>query len=264
MKVIFWNINKQEINTQLSKLILAYKPEIVVLAEFENKYQERLLELLRNTDYRFTDRIGCNRIHLLTTYNKKELHLKTDDERYSIHEIRIQNTNPVLLCSLHLQSKLYNNDVTMIENASDIKSDIEKIEQICGHKNTIVVGDFNMNPFDLSMISRIGFNAISFYQSPKKLFRTSKSKKYDFFYNPSWNLLGDYNQIPGTYYHKSPTSISLYWNTLDQVLFRPCIAENYVQNSLKVITEFADVKTINNNGLPLISDHLPISFNYNL
>jgi hypothetical protein len=121
-----------------------------------------------------------------------------------------------------------------------------------------------MNPFDDGMVSAAAMNSVPCLDLAKNETRTVQGKKYKFFYNPTWNLLGDFGGIPGTYFHKSPNYRSDYWNMLDQILLRPGIADKFDRKSLRIITETESISLLSPKRRPSISDHLPIYFSLNL
>ena len=72
------------------------------------------------------------------------------------------------------------------------------------------MGDFNLNPFENLMTNTAGLNAVSCRTTAQ---RRKKREGKDFFYNPCWNLLGDQNLPPGTYYYSS--CAEPIWHLLD-------------------------------------------------
>lgn len=77
-----------------------------------------------------------------------------------------------------------------------------------------------------------------------------------------WNLLGDFQYPPGTYYYKSSQEKTEFWNIFDQVMIRPQLRNRFVDTSLKIITETETTSLVDKNRHPSkkISDHLPIVF----
>jgi endonuclease/exonuclease/phosphatase family metal-dependent hydrolase len=140
------------------------------------------------------------------------------------------------------------------------KQDIELAEAESGHKNTIIFGDFNMNPFDKGMVSVVSLNSLPSLKIAKNGSRVFQGREHSFFYNPSWNLLGDLDDSPGTYFHGSPSSLSHYWNILNQVIVRPTIADRFQTASLKILKNAGSHSLVNPDGKPSVSDHLPIFF----
>ena len=140
---------------------------------------------------------------------------------------------------------------------------MERLEDKYKTNSSIVVGDFNLNPFEEPMIGALGAHAIPCKKVAKRNKRKISGKDYKMFYNPMWNLFGDNSSPPGTYYYSSSEQVSYFWNIFDQVIIRPDVVEFFDINSLKVVTEVDDIKLLNKNGIPdknNISDHLPIFF----
>ncbi|MEN5102307.1 hypothetical protein [Stenotrophomonas sp. TWI809] len=207
--------------------------------------------------------IACDRIRLYTTFPQSTIDHGPETDRHTIKQLSLPGLPPLILGLAHLPSKLHSDDFDQLHNAMYFRSSIEEGEESFRHQNTIAMGDFNMNPFDPGMISAGGLNAVPCAEIAKKINRTVNGKVHDFFYNPTWNLLGDFNQPTGSYYHASPSHLSHYWNMLDQVVLRPSIASMLIKNSLQLITNTGTTPLIDPKGRPLVSDHLPLSFSLN-
>ena len=87
-------------------------------------------------------------------------------------------------------------------------------------------------------------------------------ESFKMFYNPMWNLLGDFSFPPGTYYYSGNEVENSFWNVYDQVMIRPCLRGQFVDDELKILCETKKRKLIDANNQPdkSISDHLPIIF----
>mgnify|MGYP003374493929 CR=1 FL=1 len=266
MNFLFWNINQIEdtsINLNIAKLINETNSEFVVLAEYNQNGIDLLKELFNfGLDFSEIKQLGCQRISIFSNFHTFYLSHVYDEERYTIKELKMPNCDPLLVVLVHLISKLHANDDDQLVSALKLKEQIEFAEQNANHKNTIVIGDFNMNPFDKGMVSVVGMNSLPCLKTAKKskARRKFQRKEYSFFYNPMWNLFGDFNGAPGTYFHSNPPSLSLYWNILDQVLIRPGIANNFENKSLKVVEKIGSSSLVDKRNRPLLSDHLPIFF----
>ena len=129
-------------------------------------------------------------------------------------------------------------------------------------KNTIIVGDFNVDPFDDLMINPLFFHGQPIYDIAQKESRVISGKAFEMFYNPMWNMLGDFEKPYGTYYTNSNQSVGIYWHLFDQVIIRPNLRDRFIDKSLKILTRSASLSLIDNKGRPdsKISDHLPIVF----
>jgi hypothetical protein len=141
--------------------------------------------------------------------------------------------------------------------------DLENIELEYRNRNSLIVGDFNVNPFEEPMVSACAGHALSSRQIVQKSKRTVSGRQYNMFYNPMWNLFGDSNNPPGTYYYNASSQVNYFWNIFDQVIIRPELMKNFDLNNLKIITKVDNIQFLNKNNIPIISDHLPIVFTIN-
>lgn len=258
MKFLFWNTQRnKDINGTICELIVEHGISFVVLAEYSADVNE-LLGLLAYHNVSMSEFGNCSeRITILGQVQSIEPRTDTD---HAI--IRIINKKDILCC-VHLNSKIFSGHEEYREILIEqIINDIRNVEQELGTENTIVVGDFNLNPYDTSLINARYFHGLPVYTDAKRKSRTVAGKECYMFYNPMWNFLGDFKQPYGTYYHGGNDAVNTFWNIYDQVIIRPALKERFVNESLKIITETETRFLLNNRGHPdkKISDHLPIVF----
>ncbi|MFJ7106177.1 hypothetical protein ACIQU2_00745 [Pseudomonas sp. NPDC098740] len=265
LRCLFWNTGKKAPDVEISELAASSGANLIALAEYTEDGTSLLHELSKKgLDFFIIPQIGCDRITLIASFHYSFISHKREAERYTIKELAVPGRHPILLAFVHLPSKMHVNDQDQVHIASFFKRDLEKAEIEAGHANTIVTGDFNMNPFDDGMMSVVALNSLPCLVTANKKDRVFHGDTHSFFYNPTWNLLGDFVGMPGTYFHPSPTSLSHYWNTLDQVILRPSIANQLDKSSLKILTIAGSIDLVSNKNRPTISDHLPIFFAFNL
>src|SRR5215211_5035003 len=107
---------------------------------------------------------------------------------------------------------------------------ISETEDVIGHQRTVLVGDFNMNPFDLGMVGAQALNAVMTRDLARREGRTVAGRPYRYFYNPMWGCYGDRTPGPaGTYYYSAPGPRGYYWHLFDQVLLRPTLMESLAE-----------------------------------
>ena len=260
MKYLFWNThNNKNINSILCDLIIENRISVVTLAEYAANIDD-LIDLLHicGVSMQQVPTVGCDRIHILgETRLHIEPQLQTDHA--SIQIIK-ENT---ILCCVHLNSQIYLDNIDRREiDIEKIISDILALEKELSTKNTIIVGDFNINPYDKSCVSARYFHGIPIYEEAMRESRTIAGKEFYMFYNPMWNFLGDFNEPYGTYYCSSSDTINPYWNVYDQVIIRPALREQFADSELKIITETKTKSLLDKSKHPDrdISDHLPITF----
>lgn len=258
MRVLFWNTHHNEkINDVLSELIIENRISIVCLAEYSAEMDE-LICILTSKGMRMQQyNVLCDRIKMLGSVDDVQPRIDTDHAT-----IQIINGKDILCC-VHLNSKLHSGHKEYREILiGQIVHDIEEAEQELNTQNSIIVGDFNINPYEESCIDARYFHGIPVFNEAKRKERTVAGHKYLMFYNPMWNFLGDFTQPYGTYYNNTGTVQNTYWNIFDQVIFRPILKNRFVKESLKIITETKTRYLLDSCGHPdlKISDHLPITF----
>ncbi len=150
--------------------------------------------------------------------------------------------------------------------ATELVREIRREEGQVWCDRTIVVGDFNMNPFDHGVVAAQGFHAVMTLDLARKLERKLKGRSYPFFYNPMWGLFGDRTKGPaGTFYLSTSKPATYFWNMYDQVLLRPGLAGDLKE--VRIIDHDGVESLLTRYNLPeksLGSDHLPILFELDL
>lgn len=182
------------------------------------------------------------------------------------------------LGGVHLYSARGKSSKQQANQHADLPKLIMEYELRQGHDQTLLVGDFNYNPFDKQMNDPAFLNAVG-SRNIIRNFRNLAGNRHQrhtfpFFYNPMWNKLGDYdtqrNQeaVPGTYYWNAKDAEHYYWNMLDGVLLRPSIMDALDGSSLEIITQTTlhslVRKSIQYDDQSFLiagfSDHLPLTF----
>lgn len=173
-----------------------------------------------------------------------------------------------LLVPIHFPSRIYASVTKQKDISVHFKKYIEAIETKLGLQS-LVVGDFNMNPFEPGMLHQEGFHAlptqlldseISYYSIP-----------YKTFYNPTWQKFGDYEIINeefsirpgGTFYYDNSSDLNYYWYIFDQVIMRKEIIKHFSFKDFKIIRGLTQNSEFIKNNIPngeVYSDHLPLTF----
>ncbi len=261
MNYLFWNTNQKHVNNVLKELILGLKCDIIGLAEYTDDIQELINELWIEGYYLYhVPQIGCDRIQILTKFEASTIKHFGEQSYYTVKKIPHDKYGDHIVAFVHLSSKLDAEAEDNIVQLADLKASIEQAEAILDNKRTIIMGDFNMNPFERPMVGALGLHALSCRQVTSRKHRVIKRQTYSMFYNPMWNMLGDYNKPQGTYYYSCAKQVNYFWNTFDQVLVRPELMTEIDINEIKIINEIDGKKLGNNNGRPKVSDHFPLYF----
>lgn len=261
----FWNIglNSKKItatgaNQSLAWFIDKYNLDILAVCEFPQKiasflFDCRIRERQYEEAYHIVDRLDTRIFYSKKTISCLESDNIVDEQMHCLNRFTGLGISFNLSC-VHLPSNLYVDDNTRLIAVHSIKNSINSIENVFG-KNTIIVGDFNADPHDDTMINAQGFHSL-----PDRKFvkngRTILKNYYDAFYNPMWNLYGDFTPPTGTYFYNNCKSRNQLWYLYDQVIMRYEMIRYFQENSLMIITENISGLT----GRPKISDHFPIVF----
>ena len=179
---------------------------------------------------------------------------------WSINKFLIPNIVEFSIVSVHLPSKLHWDDSSQTFEAVNMMNQVRDYERYNG-KNTIIIGDFNMNPYEAGMTSTLGLHGMKDATIAKEKNRKVQGKLYDYLYNPMWNYLGDDNDVPGTYFKRKAVHNNVMWNTFDQILVRPNLLNYFKIEDIEIVTHIGsesliDVKT--KKIKETYSDHLPI------
>ncbi|ADQ15727.1 endonuclease/exonuclease/phosphatase family protein [Halanaerobium hydrogeniformans] len=266
MNYLFWNTNRNKINNYLKSLIIELNCDIVVLAEYKDDINTLLTKLTNeNFGLYHVPKIGCQRIDILTKYTPGLIEHFAETSYYTIKKIPHDKLGFHNIGAVHFPSKLHMTKLDYLIEMINFKKDLEKAENNLSNNNTIVVGDFNMNPFEEPLIAATGMHSLSSKRIAKTYERTVKGRKHSMFYNPMWNFFGDSDNLPGTYFYNNSKEINYFWNIFDQVIIRPNLIENFDEENIMIVNKIGNINLLGLSNRPdqNISDHLPLFFSIN-
>lgn len=260
MKYLFWNTNKKIINDYLVKLSQNNDYDMIILAEYEDDINDLLKKMQKSKITMYKIMTNCKRIKILSKSKPNNIKHCNETEYYTIKILEVNKKEKQIIGAVHLPSKLYAKDEDRRMEISELVNDIEKLEYKYATNNTIIVGDFNADPFDGCMIKVTGLHSVSSKDVALKLKRVVKKREYTMFYNPMWNKFGDYEGVAGTYYYSGGTAEEIFWHIFDQVIIRPQLISRFEEGKLNIITKIGDDILLKKDRKIMISDHLPIEF----
>ena len=258
--ILFWNINKKPLLKEIVFLCHSNEVDILVLAECELSDVTILEAINPSIERKYLAPFNpSSYISFFYRYSPEYITLVRDDGRTAIRRISPPIGNDFILVALHLPSKLRMQDKEQVFECLRVARTIEEAENRVGHDRTIVIGDFNMNPFETGLVSADGFHAVMDRNVVSQVSRKVQGKECKYFYNPMWKLMGDdLNASLGTYYYRGG-HISYFWNTFDQVLLRPSLLDYFKSQDISIISKIGNQNLIKNNKIDKsFSDHLPI------
>ena len=266
---LFWNLQKKPLGGLVGELAEAHEVDVLILTECTVPTYVMLEALNRGTGpmFHITDS-ECDEIVIYTRFSSEFLQKQLDDSRLTIRRLRLPGSKEILIAALHHPSKLCWNNASQSAECYRVSSTIRSVEEEVGHRRTVLVGDFNMNPFEDAIVAATGLNAVMARMVATRGTRTVLAHEYPFFYNPMWGHFGDALEGPsGTFYDGRSEHVTYFWNMFDQVLIRSELLSMFRNDELKILSGGADTSLLTAKGLPntsVASDHLPILFRLNL
>lgn len=264
---LYWNVANNNISLHIVDACVENNINILILAEHKNIDINYLLRKLKDKNLFYqVERVDKDSRILLLHNTKEQINVIKESRYYSVFNIKDRDKK-YLIFAVHLPSRYKKERAHLNMYAAQISREFEQIEKERNTENSIVVGDFNMNPFDDGMVSAVSFNAIMCPKIAKKKSRKFEYEERKFYYNPMWHLMGNYmNLAKGTFYYSSEQN-SYYWYTYDQVMLRPSVIDKFDNDELKIVDSINEKSLLTKTGIPdkkRISDHLPIKFKFKL
>jgi hypothetical protein len=239
--------------------------DIVILLEC-NVEPVTLLQALNPTgQHGFHYSVGNSKaVRIFTRFSSEFLRPTFESDRVSMRRLALPARSEILLTVAHLPSKLHWSGESQSFECAELARQIVNEEEKVGHRRTVLVGDFNMNPFEAGMVGAVGLNSVMSRTVAGRDVRTVQGREYRFFYNPMWGHFGDVRgETAGSYYYDSAQHVNYFWNMFDQVLIRPELAQHFKPDQLRIVTRAGVHSLVGLDGRPdntAFSDHLPLVF----
>jgi endonuclease/exonuclease/phosphatase family metal-dependent hydrolase len=192
----------------------------------------------------------------------------SDEGRITARRVSPIAAKPFSLIALHVPSKLWRTNSDQASwMAHTLRPFIEDIEAREGHQRTVLIGDFNANPFEEGIVAAMGVHGTSTRAVASRRTRRVDGKETMLFYNPMWSILGDASPgPPGTFFARGSGHHELFWHMFDQVLIRPDLLPHFQSDGIEILTNTGKRTLLNHRAEPdskTASDHLPIFMNLN-
>jgi hypothetical protein len=263
-RFLFWNLNRKPIQHLVKAIARSNDVDILVLVECEISIGTLLTELNSETpDFQFAPDRECERIRVFTRFHSGFLVPIFESDRYSIRRLRLPLRKEILIAMVHLPSKLYFSEDSQRTECSLLAKVLLEQEETVGHKETIVLGDFNSNPFEHGLVATDGLHAVMSKGIAQQGTRRVQGRDFELFYNPMWGHFGDVGGRPaGTHFYERAEHVNYFWHIFDQVLLRPSLLGGF-SDDVRILTTAGKTPLLDRNGRPdreRASDHLPILF----
>lgn len=260
IRILFWNVHRKDLSEQICALVASTNADIVILNEPGIQSATTLTSLKTKVDSRFYIPHSSSEKRFQCFCRKPFLEMS---ELHSGIRLSVRclgkGENRLLLALIHgIDMRNYDAE-TRQSFAQSIADEIRFVSNQQKTKKVVLLGDFNMNPFDRGMNLAHGLNAMMTRKCVASGSRTFLEKNCDFYYNPMWSLLGDNTPGPaGTVYDTSNQG-PYGWSMLDQVVIHYSIVDRF--QDVSIITFTGEHSLMDSNGRPNeteASDHFPI------
>lgn len=266
---LFWNLKQRPLQATIARLVGVHGIDMVVLAECTIP-PDKLLDALNagaRSEFHLT-LTQHRRITLYTRFSKQFLVLQAEGRRHVVYHVELPQRRTFVMAAAHLPSKLHHSPHSQDQKVIEFAQGLRAVESTLGHSRTLVVGDFNMNPFEKGMVSASGLHGVMTREIARRGSRTVGQTDYPFLYNPMWGHFGDRSPgPPGTYYYARAEHDVYFWNMFDQVLFRPALLPYFRTEDLEILSSDGATSFLTRRGKPNVaaaSDHLPLLFRLDL
>lgn len=258
-RIIFWNVNNKDLTRLVCSLAIATTADVIVLNENSVPSADSLRDLRATVSPDFFIPTSTERrFHCFCRNPRLDMSEVHNGFRTSVRKLSI-GTHQMLLALVHGLDLRNNDSETRQSFAQSLSTEIRFVKDQQNVEKVLVLGDFNMNPYDRGMNLAAGLNAMMTKECVRRGVRRHLGEEYDFYYNPMWSLLGDLTNGPaGTVYDLSNQG-PYGWSMLDQVLVHHSIVNMF--EGVRILTSAGEHLIMDGNGRPdsnTASDHFPI------
>jgi hypothetical protein len=159
---LFWNTNRRPISSLVVALAKEHSVDVLILAESKLRDADLLEQFntpLAEPLYRLP-RSECESIRVFTRFPAKYIPHSFESARYSFRRLSLPERDQIILGIAHFPSKLRWSDDSQAQECTRLARIIAEQEATVGHRRTLLVGDFNMNPFEKGLIGATGLHAV--------------------------------------------------------------------------------------------------------
>jgi endonuclease/exonuclease/phosphatase family metal-dependent hydrolase len=268
LSFLFWNIHKNpSIASFVGRIAARHDVDLFLFAECPKKPKDcgpliDAMNAAQKGTYRFAD-VLPQRVRVASRLAPERLALRFHGQEVSVWEVRGKKAARFLLATVHLPAKTAGFDApAQAFVARTVAAEVAEAEDDLNCPDTVLVGDFNMNPYEPGMVmpeTVHGFMTMSHAEKPDRDYRGATYRR---FYNPMWKLFGDrVSTAGGTFHWDAYAPNQHFWHMYDRVLVRPSLMRRL--REVRILTSDGSASLLDANGAPdrdLASDHLPIFF----
>ena len=152
MRILFWNTNGRPIVELLRDVCRRRDLDILVLAETADPVERLVSQLNRDAEQVYfaapdpLEKQVRRPLRILTRLSGDRVRAVQDTDGVTVKRVFPIMGPDFTLVAVHLRSKLFRDQDDQVSAAWYVNGDIERVEREAGHRRTLIIGDFNMNP----------------------------------------------------------------------------------------------------------------------
>jgi exonuclease III len=263
LRIVFWNVHRKDLTDFVCAIAQSTMADIIVLNENTVNSRKTLGALKEQVSRDFyipavLSSSSEERFHCFCKTSSLDMSEVHSGFRTSVRRLRV-GSRRILLGLVHgVDMRNYGPEERQ-SFAQSLAGEMRLVKDQQKTNNLVMLGDFNMNPYDKGMTLAAGLNSMMTKSCVEPGVRKHINKEYDFYYNPMWSLFGDKNAgPPGTVYDTSSQG-PYGWSMLDQVLINHSIVPLF--HDVQILDKAGEVSLTDGRGRPdskKASDHFPI------
>lgn len=261
LRFVFWNLNRKAPNTHLGALARDHDVSMFIEAQ---GVDHAALTALIGADFRVYS-VPDQPVRWAVRRASGRLFPRADTPHLSLGRLSTGGSEDLFIALVHLPSARSNyKSFDYASCARAVVQNINRAELRAGHRRTLVVGDFNMDPFHAAMLQADGFHALMSRDLVRRPSRKVQGAEHWKFFNPMWRLLAN-GSAPASYFYGAEAYVAYYWHMFDQVIVRPALLPRFDDDGVEILTTTPAGSLLRNDRPDRsISDHLPLKFELNL
>jgi hypothetical protein len=146
---LFWNLARKPLQGSLASLAARHKVDVLMVAESVLPDKTVLAALNADNPGAFAaiPFVAFDRVKVYSRFAPSCFGAPYEADQYAIRGLQIPRGIEILLAVVHLSSPTWKKPADLHSRAIELGKAIRTVENEVHHDRTIVVGDFNMNPF---------------------------------------------------------------------------------------------------------------------
>lgn len=262
MRLLSWNLDLRPNWRVVGEVLNENDVDVAVVIESPKPRAADTMALNSGANIYHVSTAGASSVFFVINARTCSIGPIHDDELFSIVKISHKSGVEFSLVGVHLWSKLHTEPPDRHELAIMVAQEIRLHVHTAFEPRYIIMGDFNMDPFEPGIRGASGFHATMSRPIAQSESRKVAKKKMPILYNPSWSAFATQtSDVYGSYYYRSGKPDTQFWHMLDQALVSPSLLQYVADPAVRLVSSTSSTSLRSARGLlskSTVSDHLPI------